>query len=314
MLLTTFSALLPIMVTIALGFFAGWKHDFSGDQSKILNSMVMKYALPMCLFANLMATPRRDIFENKNLLLWIGFFRVVLFLIALISMLVLTKEKKNIAALRAYSMTSPSVTFLGLTILSSFFGQNEATLVVVIWSLMSNLIVMPILLFFLESAEETQNGSKKKVVLDSIKSAVSKSIVWAPLLAFILVMLGVKIPPEIKNSFTFLGNATGGVALFASGITLYSYKVTFSKQVVFDVFIKNIVFPAVVLGILWITHQETSLIKVLVVAMAIPTASSAVIVSTQYKEGQAMTASTFGVSTFFSVITLPLFVYISNLL
>jgi malonate transporter and related proteins len=53
MLKTVVSALLPIVVTLALGFFAAWYEDFKADQASVLNRMVMLYALPMSLFAGM---------------------------------------------------------------------------------------------------------------------------------------------------------------------------------------------------------------------------------------------------------------------
>jgi predicted permease len=43
---TVFGALLPIILTLALGFFVGWHHDFKPEQTYVLNRMVLLYALP----------------------------------------------------------------------------------------------------------------------------------------------------------------------------------------------------------------------------------------------------------------------------
>jgi len=51
MLNTVIGTLLPIVVTLVLGFFAVWHKDFNTDQASALNRMVMLYALPMSLFA-----------------------------------------------------------------------------------------------------------------------------------------------------------------------------------------------------------------------------------------------------------------------
>ncbi len=49
MIETIVAALLPIVVTLVLVFFAGWHHDFEADQAAVLNRMVMLYALPLTL-------------------------------------------------------------------------------------------------------------------------------------------------------------------------------------------------------------------------------------------------------------------------
>jgi malonate transporter len=47
---TIVSALLPVVVTLMLGYVAGWHRDFDGKHAAILNRMVMLYALPLNLF------------------------------------------------------------------------------------------------------------------------------------------------------------------------------------------------------------------------------------------------------------------------
>jgi len=44
-------------------------------------------------------------------------------------------------------------------------------------------------------------------------------VVWAALLALVLILFNQHFPASIEDSLRLLGSATGGVALFASGIT-----------------------------------------------------------------------------------------------
>ena len=41
-------ALLPLIVTLGLGFFAAWRHKFTPEQALVLNRVVLLYALPSC--------------------------------------------------------------------------------------------------------------------------------------------------------------------------------------------------------------------------------------------------------------------------
>ena len=43
-------ALLPVVVTLALGMLAGWHRDYGVDAARSLNHMVLVYALPLALF------------------------------------------------------------------------------------------------------------------------------------------------------------------------------------------------------------------------------------------------------------------------
>ena len=60
-------ALLPLIVTLALGFFAGWRHDFTPAQASVLNRMVLLYALPLMLFAGMVTIKRGTLTSDLGL-------------------------------------------------------------------------------------------------------------------------------------------------------------------------------------------------------------------------------------------------------
>ena len=64
---TIIGALLPVVVTLVLGFFAAWHHDFGAAQASVLNRMVMLYALPMSLFAGMVTTRRAELTSDLGL-------------------------------------------------------------------------------------------------------------------------------------------------------------------------------------------------------------------------------------------------------
>ncbi len=69
MLETVVGAILPIVVTILLGFAAGWRHDENPSIARPINTMVLRYALPMALFAATVADPREKLLSQGPLAL-----------------------------------------------------------------------------------------------------------------------------------------------------------------------------------------------------------------------------------------------------
>ena len=67
MMSTIIAALLPMVVTLLLGFLAGWRHDFDTKQAAVLNSMVMLYALPLNLFAGMVGMSRDQVLSQGPL-------------------------------------------------------------------------------------------------------------------------------------------------------------------------------------------------------------------------------------------------------
>lgn len=307
-------ALLPIVVTLLLGLLAGWRHDFSQDQASILNRMVMLYALPMLLFAGILGTPLDEVLKNAQVFLWIAIGMAGGFvLVFLISRLVFRSDVK-LAALRGLAIAGPAVPFVGTPVLGMLFPV-DADLAIAAGSIILNLVQVPLALIFLvgESGDRS-SGQKKKtisIVVDSIASAVKQPVVWAPVLAFVLLLAGLDMPKVLKGSFLLLGQATGGVALFAVGAVLFAQKVSMSLPVIINVICKNILLPGLVLVVMiWLAVPVTER-GLVAVTLAIPTASIAVIFAVEYKSGEQEMASTLFWSTILSVITMGGFIWLT---
>ena len=61
-------ALLPVIVTLALGMLAGWHRDEDTAAAEALNRMVLVYALPLALFAGTITVSRQELVSAWPLL------------------------------------------------------------------------------------------------------------------------------------------------------------------------------------------------------------------------------------------------------
>jgi malonate transporter len=124
---------------------------------------------------------------------------------------------------------------------------------------------------------EAARGSLGQHVL----SAVKEPVVWAPVLALLLVVAGVHIPHVLVAAMKLLGSATTGVALFASGIVLFAQRIAVSRFVVGAVAMRNVVVPAllwVILAAIGMSHTD---LRLAVLANALPAPVAAVIFAVQ---------------------------------
>ena len=314
MLETIIMALLPIVVTLLLGLLAGWRHDFSQDQASVLNRMVMLYALPMLLFAGILGTPLDEVLKNAQVFVWIAIGMAGGFvLVFLISRLVFRSDVK-LAALRGLAIAGPAVPFVGTPVLGMLFPV-DADLAIAAGSILMNLVQVPLALIFLVGENGDGSSGQKKgpvsIVVDSIANAVKQPVVWAPVLAFVLLLAGLDMPKVLKGSFLLLGQATGGVALFAVGAVLFAQKVSMSLPVIINVICKNVLLPGLVLVVMiWLAVPVTER-GLVAVTLAIPTASIAVIFAVEYRSGEQEMASTLFWSTILSVITMGGFIWLT---
>jgi hypothetical protein len=136
--------------------------------------------------------------------------------------------------------------------------------------------------------------------------------VWAPVLAFIIVLTGFRIPQLLLHPLSLLGQASGGVALFACGIVLASGKIKANWGVLFFVFLKNIVQPALVLGGLRWVGYGNPIVSEAVLTTAIPTMPIVIMLALQYGMAQTEAASAVFLSVMGSMITMGVFIALTR--
>src|ERR1700693_5966726 len=321
MLDTILSALLPMVVTFLLGFVAGWRHDFGSKDAPTLNRMVLLYAVPLALFAGTVTTSRAALGQDIPLVIALCVAIMGLYGVVFLFSRLVFRMQVSTSALAALTASAPAVPFVGPAVLGELFGGLSA-IPIAIASLVINLTVVPItiLLLTLDTAGRDPQGTnlaaqgKEQLASPAAKLAetVKQPMVWAPILAFAVVLSGLHTPQLIVHSLSLLGNASGGVALFASGNVLASGKIKASLHVFLLVFLKNILQPALVLGGLrWVGYGEPTVSEA-VLATAIPTMQLLTMLALQYRVAQEEAASAVFLSVIGSVVTMGIFIALTS--
>ena len=323
------SALLPMVVTFLLGFVAARRHDFGSKDAPTLNRMVLQYAVPLALFAGTVTTSRAALSKDIPLVIAlcagiIGFYGVVF----LFSRIVL-RMQVSMSALAALTASAPAVPFVGPAVLGDLFGGLSA-IPIALGSLVINLTVVPITILLLalnstgreptentpaaQGGEQSESSPRSYVSVFAAKlvETVKEPIVWAPVVAFVIVLIGLHTSQVIVHSLSLLGQASGGVALFARGIVLASGKIKVTWPILFFVFLKNVIQPALVLGGLRWLGYGSPVVSEAVLTTAIPTMPIVIMFALQYRIAQAEAASAVFFSVMGSVVTMGVFIALTR--
>jgi hypothetical protein len=324
MLETILGAVLPMVVTLLLGFVAARRRDFGPEDVSILNRMVLVYAVPLALFAGTVATSRAELTQVVPLVIALCVAIVGLYGAVFLSFRIAFHLRISTSALAALTASAPAVPFMGPAVLGDLFGGSSA-IPIAIASLVINLVVLPvtILLLTLDIAERgsqrasltaregehsaSSPASRLSEFAATLAETVKRPIVWAPVLAFIIVLSGFHIPQLIVNSLLMLGHASGGVALFAAGCVLASAKIKLNWYVLSVVLLKIIVQPALVLGGLRWLHYGIPIVSEAALTTAIPAMPIVMMLALQYRVAEAESVSAVSLSMIGSVITLGAF-------
>ena len=107
---------------------------------------------------------------------------------------------------------------------------------------------MPLDTVLLELGSKGATHVGRDVFFKTVFPALRKARVWAPFLGVALVILNVQLPHVVINSLDLIGRATTGISLFVVGLIISQGAVELSGAVAIDVFLKNLVHPAVMLA------------------------------------------------------------------
>lgn len=304
--------ILPIFVIMFLGYLAGKRKVFNSTDSKILNKLVLTYALPAALFVSIVKADRAMLFDDLKLTIVSFVIITALFLWSYFSCYKFFKHTKSEAAVCALISGSPTIGFLGFAVLEPIYGATATTgLVVAIVSIVVNAINIPIGLALLNNGKggSTQMINKSNPVLDALKEPVC----WAPILAVILVLLGIRFPTVLDPNFELIAKANSGVAVFAAGLTLSGMKFQLDGEVVYNTLLKLVLMPAILLIVGLLFHMEADKLQMMVLAGALPPAFSGIIIGNQYQLYERPGTSSLAFSILLFVIAAPFWIWVTHL-
>ena len=145
-------ALLPLIVTLALGFFAAWRHDFTSEQALVLNRMVLLYALPLLLFAGTVPIKRSTLTSDLGLAAAIAAAMVGAYLGTFLIVRFALHRPPGVSALTALAVGGPAIPFAGVVVLGYLYAPSVSAVPVAVGALVFNVIEVPVTLVLLSVA------------------------------------------------------------------------------------------------------------------------------------------------------------------
>lgn len=316
MLSTILSALLPVVITMLLGYFAGRHHDFSSENAEILNRLVLLYALPADLFVGMATTRRSELVASEPLIVTVVTTILVSFGITFAVARKLLRKSPGASALYGLAVSAPSVAFVGNSVLGYLYGQQDSAIPIGIATLAINLLLVPICLILLDADLAAGPGGSQHLSArdlgNGLERAVKQPMIWAPILGLLVCLAGLDFPDSLERALGLLGAATSGVSIFAAGVILYAQKVTFSRTIGMLVAARNLIVPGVALLGIHLLGGDTKELRESVIALAIPVASLIVILAVRYKTAEQEMASVLLYSTVGSILSLSLFIWLTK--
>lgn len=311
-------AIVPILVIMLLGYYSGKTGSFTGENARVLNKVVLNYALPAALFVSIIKANRHMLSVDVKLTIISFVVLIACFFLVYYVFKIFYKDTMAESAISALISGSPTIGFLGFAVLEPIFGSSASVgLVIAIVAIEVNAIGIPIGLALLNTGNAqmaaAKNGGKKPSPWTPVINAIKEPVAWAPILAVILVLCGIKWPAYLDPSFTLISGANASVAVFAAGITLSSVKIQINGQAIMGSFLKLIIMPLALLVVGIIFKMDPLNLKMLVVCGALPPAFSGIIIASRYNTYVATGTSSLALSTVLFMGFCPLWIWFTDL-
>lgn len=293
---TILEALGPITLGIAVGWGCGKTGFIKQDYSQAFADYVVKIALPLALFLAALSSSPKDIL-NIDYALALAVGLVVTYILGYIAGRVMFKHNKADATMQALSVSFPDMAYCGPPVLIAAVGSS-GLIAMVIGNLIYTVLILPIALALL-------GGGAGGHPLKALGKAVSQPLVILPILGAVLAVCGVRLPEILSASINELGKTAGGVALFFLGLFISKSKFALSKEIVFNVVVKNIVQALLILGVGIALGLRGELLASAFLIGVIPTATAVPALAVGNKAYMDQSASTVVISTFCALISIP---------
>jgi len=303
---TILLALTPIFFVMALGYAAGRYNFVDSHHVDGLNVLVMTFALPASLFAATASASRGEMYAQGSLFLILGVVMLVVFIGWYLLQVRVFQVGRADASLQALTIAFPNLAGIGLPVLADVVG-TAGTVPLAVAIACGSIIISPLSLILVELNTEKQGsvpGQRRVEVIHALSHALTKPVVLAPLFGILFSLSGLQLGGVAQASFSLIGHAAPGVALFLTGVVLSSQAFQLNRKVVNATIAANIVRPLLTAAIVSVLPISADTAKVAILLAAIPSGFFGILFAVNYRLDSGATGSMVTASTVSSIVTM----------
>ncbi len=304
MFITVFSQVCILMLLIAVGFVAAKAKIMTAEGTKCCTDIALIIVTPCVIIKSLIREYSAEIMRSlaKAFVLTL----LVQVLMIFLSMLLLhSKDKEKERVLRFGSIFA-NCGFMSLPLQQVILG-DDGTLYGSAYIIMFNLVVWSYGVFLI-------SGDKKYI--QPKKLFISPGIIGL-LIGIIIFVFSVPIPDIVYSSINYLSAIYTPLPMLIIGYHLAQSNVLNAFRdirCIFSVFLSLIVYPLAALGLLYLIGVRGTLLVSVIISVSAPVAAITTMFSSKFGGDTELSVDMVSLSTVFSLGTMPLVIYIAQLI
>lgn len=307
-----FSALIPVVLLVALGYVAGRLRWMRAESVKDLSNLVFLVLTPALMFRTM---GKVDVKQLE--LLPLATYFVAVFILFGVNLLWQGLNRR--AAVLALASTFSNTVMIGIAFIGLAYG--EAGLVVLLALLSLHAVVLltaGTVILELAVAREAAVAEPRamwRTVLSAVRNAVIHPVPLPIIAGLLFAQTGWAIPEVVDRPLQWLGNAFGPLALLLVGVTLAGTTVgPHLRGALGLTLVKNLLMPALVAGLGLLMGLSGLPLVVMIVTAALPMGANVFLFSQRYAVAEELVTASVIVSNAVALLTLPLVMWLVGLL
>ncbi len=300
--LLSFSAVMPLILNLAIGFFLMKINLIDKHTSDKMNTLVFKVFMPLSLFSNIYHTDISNVFNMKlTVFMWAALIVSFLFLMFFVPLFVKTQNQKGVII---QAIFRGNFLIFGLPVVTALCGDENVGLTSLLIGLivpMYNILAVVCMEYFREG-----NVNFRNVLWGMAKNP----LIIASVLGIVFVLLGIKIPNIFDKSITDVAKVSTPLSLIVLGasFTFSSLKGNMTK-ILWGAAGRLIFTPLVFIPVaIYLGFRGIELATVLVF-LASPTAVSSYVMAKQMGGDDVLAGQYVVVCSVSAIFTVFLWIY-----
>jgi len=301
---TVVSSVLSLFLIMLVGVYANKKKIITPALNRGLSDLLINVTLPILILTSFMTSFDESMQSNViKSFLYSLFAFIMLFIISYTLVIPLKGDKKDVVN---FSNIFPNTGFIGFPILTVALG-SEGVIYGAVYSMFFNFMVFSYGMMLYKGFKK--GNDFKKELLNVLK----RPAILAVFIGMIVMILSIKVPEIIYSSLKLIGSITGPLSMIVIGVTLSDLKF---KNLIMDwtlyyaSIIKLIIMPIILIYFFKLIGVTSIVTNTIVILNAMPTATLASIFAEKYNKELEYSTIIVVITTLFSVITIPLIIYL----
>ncbi len=296
------NAVLPLFLTMAVGYFLRQIHFVDEPLLKKLNKLVFNVFLPLLLFINIYQSDLETSFRLKTILTAVCSV-LALFVVLCVVVPLIEKDGPRRGVIVQGIFRSNYILFGAPLVFGVFGDQGMGTVSVI------SAFVVPLYNMLSVAALETFSQGQVNVK-KILKGIVKNPLIIASALGILCLVAGVPLPQAVEKTVSDLGKVATPLGLVSlGGFFKFSDTKRFIKQLVIIVTGRLILCPAAFLPIFIKMGFRDVELMALATMMGAPIAVSSFIMAQQQGADADLAGQSVAFTTLFSVFTMFLIIF-----